>query len=113
MSATPAPRSVATVLDEVQAALHAWHAAHPQATLYDMDVATERQLARVRAALVSELVTEAGAAEPRPVCAACGEAMQQVGRQERTVTLGCDEPLTIAGPRYRCPACGVGRSPPR
>lgn len=112
MPMTPAPRSAAAVLDEAQAELRAWFAAHPQATLYEMEVATERQLARVRAALVGELVASAGATTERPTCPACGGPMQQAGTQARTVALPHDEPLTVAGPRYRCPACGAGLSPP-
>lgn len=113
MSPRPESRSAAAVLEEAQAELRAWFAAHPQATLYEMEVATERHLARVRAALVGELVATAGTATPRPTCPDCGVAMQQAGVQERTVRLAHDEPLTLHGSRYRCPACGAGLFPPR
>ena len=113
MSSTPQARPAAEVLTEAQAALRAWAEAHPEATLYEMEVATERQLARVRAALVGEVVASVGTAPARPGCPHCGATMQQAGRQERTVLLAHDEPLTLAGPRYRCPACGAGLVPPR
>jgi predicted RNA-binding Zn-ribbon protein involved in translation (DUF1610 family) len=113
MPIIPEPRSAAAVLEEAQAELQAWCAAHPEATLYDMEVATERHLARVRAALVRELVTATDAGAVRPACPSCGEAMQRVGMQTRTVALPYDEPLTLQGPRFRCPACGAGVSPPR
>ena len=112
MPTTPAPRSAAAVLEEAQAELRAWFAVHPRATLYEMEVATERQLARVRAALVDELVASAGATTERPACPACGAAMQHIGTQARTLALPHDEALTVAGPRYRCPACGAGLFPP-
>ncbi|MDQ3694704.1 MAG: hypothetical protein M3464_13920 [Chloroflexota bacterium] len=113
MPTTPESRSAAAVLDEAQAQLRAWSAAHPEATLYEMELATERQLARVRAALVQELVATAGTGVARPTCSACGAAMQQVGMQERTVALAYDVTVAVRGVRYRCPACGAGLSPPR
>lgn len=112
MSPPPKSRPAGAVLEEAQAELQAWFAAHPEATLYDMEVATERQLARVRAVLVGDLVAGAGAAADRPSCPDCGAPMQQVGTQERTVALPYDEALRVQGPRYRCPACGAGLFPP-
>lgn len=112
MSRSREPQPAAAVLEEAQAALRAWLAAHPQATLYEMEVATERHLARVRAALVGDLVATAGQPPGRPSCPECGTVMQQTGQQERTVLLAHDEPLTLHGPRYRCPACGAGLFPP-
>jgi len=112
MPMPPEPRSTAAVLEEAQVALRAWAVAHPEATLYEMEVATERELARVRAALVGELVATAGTGTARPTCPDCGAPMQLAGQQRRTVLLVQDEPLTLAGPRYRCPACGVGLFPP-
>ncbi len=113
MPTIPEPRSAAAVLEEAQAELRAWAAAHPAATLYEMEVATERHLARVRAVVVGEVVATVDQEPARPACPECGVAMQQAGMQARTVRLAHDEPLTLQGPRYRCPACGAGLFPPR
>jgi len=112
MSPTSEGRSAASVLAEAQAELRTWAAAHPAATLYEIEVATERQLARVRAVLVGEVVAHTGTTSKRPACPHCGKPMQQVGHQARTVLLPADEPLALRGPRYRCPACGAGLFPP-
>ncbi len=112
MPTIPEPQAARAVLDEVQTTLRAWAAAHPEATLYDMEVATERQVARVRAALVGDLVARVGATPTRPPCPSCGTPLQHVGTQARTVVLPHDEALTVQGPRYRCPACGAGFFPP-
>jgi ribosomal protein S27AE len=113
MPTSPDRLSAATVLAEAQAALRAWATAHPQATLYEMEVATERHLARVRAALLGEVVATTSAPSARPTCPDCGAPMQQAGQQERTIALPHDETLSVRGPRYRCPACGAGLFPPR
>jgi YgiT-type zinc finger domain-containing protein len=112
MPPLPDPPSAPEALAEAQAALRAWRAAHPQATFYAMEVETERQLARVRAALVGELVRDGAAEAARPSCPSCRQPMQQVGQQHRTVLLPHDETVTVQGPRYRCPACGAGLFPP-
>lgn len=112
MRPMPDPPSAPDVLARAQAELRAWRAAHPEATFYDIEVETERHLARVRAALVSEVGRDGAGEAARPSCPDCGTSMQQVGRQERTVLLPYDEALTLAGPRYRCPACGAGLFPP-
>ena len=113
MSTTPERPSAAAMLAEAEAELQAWAAAHPAATLYELDLATERQLARMRAALLGAVVATATTelAPARPACPDCGTPMQRAGRQERTVLLPYDEPLTLTGSRYRCPACGTGLSP--
>ena len=113
MPPIPDPPPAPEVLASAQAELHAWRAAHPQATFYEIEVETERQLARVRAALVGELVRAGPVEVARPACPHCGQPMQKVGRQARTVLLPHDEALTLEGPRYRCPACGTGFFPPR
>ncbi len=112
MLTSPDPRSASDALGTAEAELRVWRAAHPHATFYDIEVETERQLARVRAALVSELVQDGADEVARPACPTCGEPMQQVGQQERTVSLAYDEPVTVRGPRYRCLACGAGIFPP-
>lgn len=114
MPMNPIPPSAAAVLAAAQAELQAWRTAHPAATFYEIEVTTERCLARVRAALVAEVVQAgAGATTECPVCPTCGEPMQQVGQQKRTITLAYDEAVTLQGPRYRCPACRTGLFPPR
>ncbi len=113
MPASAEPPSAPEALASAQVALRAWRAAHPQATFYEIEVETERQLARVRAALVGELARAGPAEAARPTCPHCGRSMHQVGRQARTVLLPHDEAVRLEGSRYRCPACGTGLFPPR
>lgn len=95
----------------VRSRLRAWRTAHPEATLRDIEVATDRYFARLRADLVTELAQQ-GTGKTRPRCPTCGIAMQGVGQRTRTVLTTQNEPLMLQGQRYRCPACGTGLFPP-
>jgi ABC-type nitrate/sulfonate/bicarbonate transport system substrate-binding protein len=100
----------------VQAALTAWHAAHPDASFAAMEAAVEEQVSRVRTELLGERVTaaaeQAGPAHARPVCPDCGTPLQRRGRRARTLTARGGGTLRIERPYYTCPACGSGLFPP-
>lgn len=96
----------------VQERLVRWRAAHPRATLREIEEEVDRQMAGLRTGLVAQMAHQAQ--DPtRPDCPTCGAAMQWVGVRERTVTTAQDEALTLRGSGYRCPACGAGLFPPR
>ena len=96
---------------DVAAALARWRAAHPGATLAEIEHAVDRQLSATRAALITELAT-ASSSTDRPVCPHCGTPLHQVGTRVRTLRTAHEGTLTFTGPSYRCPACGAGLFPP-
>lgn len=93
------------------ARLDAWRQAHPRATLREIELEVDRQLAAARTGVIERLAQH-GAEDARPACPTCGRLMQQVGERERTVRTAQDQRLTVRGPGYRCPACGTGLFPP-
>jgi YgiT-type zinc finger domain-containing protein len=97
--------------DDPAGALAQWRAAHPAATLAEIEAAVDRQLSAYRASLIMAAATGEGAAE-RPVCPACGQAMQQVGTRSRTLRTAHEGRLILTDPAWRCPACGAGLFPP-
>lgn len=96
--------------DDPTTALARWRAAHPDATLAEIEHAVDAQLSATRAALITELATTG--VDPRPVCPDCGTPLQRVGTGSRTLRTAHEGTLTFTAPRYRCPACGAGLSPP-
>lgn len=104
MSTPPLP-------DDPLAALAVWRAAHPDATLADIEHEVDGQLSAARAALISELATTVPPGD-RPVCPTCGTALERHGTGRRTLRTTHDGVVTVAGPTYRCPACGAGVFPP-
>src|SRR5262249_17366833 len=73
----------------VEAALGAWHAAHPDATLAEMEAAVEEQLTRLRTHLLQARLTAGAAAAAnaeRPPGPPCGAPLRRRGRRPRAPT---------------------------
>lgn len=96
---------------DVRQRMQQWRAAHPRATLREIEAEADQQVARFRAALVAE-ATRAGAEETRPDCPDCGRPMRRAGRRRRTVTTTHHEVVSIEGARYRCRVCQTELFPP-
>jgi hypothetical protein len=109
-------RPAATVWEEAETALSAWHAAHPAASFADLEAAVEEHVNRLRTQLLGERVAAAAAQEPsastRPVCPGCGTLLQRRGRRPRTLTARGGGTVRVERPYYACPACGTGLFPP-
>ena len=111
MPIAPAPTSSLEAFAAATEQLRQWRAAHPTATLREIERETDRQLAGVRAELVAA-VAQAGDRPQRPDCPECGRPMRRVGVRQRTVTTTQEEQLHLAGARYRCSACRAELFPP-
>lgn len=96
-----------------------WRAAHPRATLTEIEVALDARLHGMRARMLEDLAlaslsTELGAAPPeeRPVGAACGVRLQARGKRARVVTTQGDRLIRLDRDYAACPQCGGGLFPP-
>lgn len=96
---------------QAQRELDAWHAIHPDATLYDMELAVEQQIARLRSALLAAQ-TESTYTEERPACPHCGTTMVARTRRRKRVVMKGDETLDLDRSYVVCPSCGEGLFPP-
>jgi YgiT-type zinc finger domain-containing protein len=97
--------------EQAQRELDAWHATHPEATLYDMELAVEQQIERLRTALLDAQVG-GGYVDERPACPHCGTTMIHRSRRRKQVVLKGDETLALDRPYVVCPSCGEGLFPP-
>ena len=88
-----------------------WRAAHPAATLAEIEQAVDAHLSAYRAGLIEQTAQPVGPI-PRPVCPECGGALQQVGQRARTLRTAHDGRLTLSEAGWRCPVCGTGVFPP-
>lgn len=100
--------------------LLAWRAAHPQATMWEIEDVVDGHLAEVRAQLVKEMAEESGLTnlgrlpeEERPRCEACGSRVQARGQRERILRGSGNERATLRRSYAVCPHCGLGVFPPR
>jgi NADH pyrophosphatase NudC (nudix superfamily) len=97
--------------EQAQRELDAWHATHPDATLYDLEKAVEQQIERLRTALLAAQ-TDGRYVEEQPACPHCGTTMvPRTKRRKRVVTKG-DETLDLDRTYVVCPSCGEGLFPP-
>jgi YgiT-type zinc finger domain-containing protein len=97
--------------DSLRDALATWRAAHPTATLAEIEQAVDAHLSAPRAALIADLASDHEAR--RPACPECGRPMAQNGTRTVTVTTAHEGRVPLTGPQYVCPACGAGLFPPR
>lgn len=112
MPGTPKSDTATRAAADAQEHLAQWRREHPRATLREIEEAVDRQMARLRSTLITQMAHQEQDTT-RPACPRCGVAMQRVGTRERTVLTAQDAALTLRGPGYRCPACGAGLFPPR
>jgi hypothetical protein len=105
----------------VQQELAAWRAAHPRATLTEIEAAVGEATRRLQAQYLHDLVAASPMADlaalppdDRPACPACGGRLAPRGQRERAVlTPGQPEPVRFRRSYAVCPACGAGLFPPR
>jgi len=97
--------------EQAQRELDAWHATHPDATLYDMERAVEQQIDGLRAVLLAAQ-TDGRYVAHRPACPHCGTTMVASSRRRKRVVLKGDETLDLHRTYVVCPACGEGLFPP-
>jgi hypothetical protein len=105
---------------EVGRELTDWRAAHPRATLAEIERVVAEAMSRLQARVLRDLAQASAAADlsrtpaaERPRCPDCGGPLEPGGRQERDVLT----PRQAAALRLRrsygtCTACGSGLSPP-
>ena len=106
--------------EEVGRGLADWRAAHPRATLAEIEAAALTSVGRLQARYLEDLAHASAAAdvattplEERPACPACGGALASGGRQERTVQPARQRaPLRLRRSYAVCGACGSGHFPP-
>ena len=93
-------------------ALLAWRAAHPRATMREIEEAVEEQVAKLRAEFLAEVVRQS-AAEVEAHCEHCGGKLARRGRRIRTLRANGDEPIVLERSYAVCPMCKLGVFPPR
>jgi len=100
--------------EEVYSGMAAWRAAHPRATLAEIEAAVEERLAGLRARLVERAALASAATDlrERPACPQCGGAVQARGKRTRRLTVPGDHVMELERTYAGCPQCGTGFFPP-
>ena len=105
--------------EQVLGEMQTWRAAHPRATLAEIEAEAETRVVRLRARLVEDTALSSpvrdwtdGGEERRPDCPTCGQPLQARGLDTRRLTVPGDQPITLTRRYGTCPACGTGLFPP-
>jgi hypothetical protein len=105
--------------ESVWTGLADWRAAHPKATLNEIEAALDERLNRVRARVLADLALASSASdvagastEERPRCERCGDELQARGPSERRLLTQGGAELRLRRTYATCPTCGDGAFPP-
>jgi hypothetical protein len=110
----------ADLFTEVQQAMIAWRRAHPKAKMIEIELETERQLSRLQARIVGDVVQHSAAAvfsdlppDERPVCPDCQVAVQPRGAKKRGLRVHGNQEVRLEREHATCPRCGQAFFPSR
>ncbi len=97
--------------------MRAWRRAHPKATMYEIEVELDAQIAVLRAAMlaetaVAEASSEGGAGASATVCPVCQGQLVKDGKRTRKLKTSGDQEVVLERVYMRCPQCGYGVFPP-
>lgn len=104
---------------DILAEMDAWRAAHPTATLAEIEAALDERLHALRRQMLTSAVAKSPQADwsarppdDRPTCPTCGVPLQPRGKRARQLrTAGGD--ITVERTYGVCPVCQTGVFPPR
>jgi YgiT-type zinc finger domain-containing protein len=97
--------------------MRTWRRAHPQATMYEIEVELDAQIAVLRAEMLAATAVagasrEMGAGESAPVCPVCQGQLVKDGKRTRKLKTSGDQEVVLERVYMRCPQCGYGVFPP-
>ena len=102
--------------EEIFAAVAQWRAAHPKATLAEIEQAVDEQMHRLRARMIEQAAQASAAAESQAsqgvVCEQCGQLLQARGRAKRRWQTHGGQEVEVERTYVSCPQCGGGFFPP-
>lgn len=102
--------------EEIFAAVAQWRAAHPQATLAEIEQAVDEQMNRLRARIIEQAAQASAAAQSEAsqalMCDQCGQALQARGRAKRCWQTQGGQTVELDRTYMSCPQGGSGFFPP-
>ena len=99
---------------ELREGMQAWRKLHPKATLDEIELELDRQIAVLRVQMVAETVATSKAVkgEGAVTCPVCGTKMEKGGQHKRKLKTYGKQELELVREYLHCPHCGQGFFPP-
>jgi hypothetical protein len=105
---------------EVISSMADWRAAHPRASLTEIEAALDERLARLRARMLQDTALHSPQThwastppEDQPRCPECRHPLQPTGTATRHLQTHGGQELVLPRQYGTCSACGAGVFPPR
>jgi len=99
--------------EKMESQIRQWRDAHPKATLTEIEVAVEKELAELREALVTSLAQEGEAAgREAALCPHCQTSMVKNGKKKRRLQTKAGKTIKLERQQMRCLRCGMTLFPP-
>jgi hypothetical protein len=102
--------------EDIFAAVAQWRAAHPKATLAEIEQAVDEQMNRLRARMIEQAAQASAAAESEAsqglVCEQCGQPRHSRGKARRKWQTQGGQQVEVERSYVTCPQCGGGFFPP-
>ncbi|HID05659.1 MAG TPA: hypothetical protein EYP10_00775 [Armatimonadetes bacterium] len=96
-----------------------WRRENNKATFNEIEGAVDKEMARVRAQLIKELISESEMGdikrlkpEERPICPVCGKPFASWGQRKRTLTTQHEQEIELKRGYAYCKRCQEGVFPP-
>ena len=101
---------------EIMAGVAEWRAAHPKATLREIEAEIDQQLAGLRAKMITDTAHQSARARweaaDGEVCPECGAKLIKKGKKKRVLLTKDGREIELARDYGVCGACGRGVFPP-
>ena len=108
------------IYDEIVTGMKEWRAAHPKASLREIEQEARKRVSRLEVYLIEESAMEnpsrdwtGQASEHRPSCPHCGEPLVARGKHVRTLQATAGREVRLERTYGTCPRCQTGFFPPR
>jgi predicted RNA-binding Zn-ribbon protein involved in translation (DUF1610 family) len=98
---------------DLAAKMQAWSQANPKATLTDIEVAVDTELAKLRRTIVESIAQTREAVEQiSHECPQCGRHMVKNGKKKRKLKAKEGQTIELERQHLRCLNCGMTLFPP-
>src|SRR5512141_612283 len=102
--------------EEILEEVAAWRAAHPKATLREIEAEIDRRLSALRAKMISDTANASASAKWESaegvVCPECGAKLIKKGKKKRILLTRDGRKVELVRDYGVCVACGQGIFPP-
>jgi hypothetical protein len=110
---TEQPPNLEELSNDLAEKMEAWSQANPKATLTEIEVAVDKELAKLRRTIVESIAQTRGAVEQiSHECPQCGRRMVKNGKKKRKLQAKEGQRIELERQQLRCLNCGMTLFPP-